>query len=170
MYFWKASGTNGFLSNHFKAPHRVDRGLPVVPTAEHAFMYYKAKVFGDDSVAQAILKARHPQRAKQLGKSVSGFDQSVWDYCKEEWMEQVVKWKFRDAGLRDLLLNTGDAQLVEASPTDAVWGAGMSGEEARNGGAWNGLNLLGSILMRVRSSLREEKEEAAGPMPSGRLR
>ncbi|KAI1198075.1 DUF1768-domain-containing protein [Nemania serpens] len=64
----------------------------------------------------------------------------------------------RGASFRDVLLATGDRELVEASPRDRIWGIGFG---AKNAGAnrrrW-GLNLLGKCLMEVREQFRSEDE------------
>ncbi len=44
-----------------------------------------------------------------------------------------------------MLLDTGDAALIEASPYDHFWDCGASG---------TGLNMLGTILMETREALR----------------
>ena len=49
--------------------------------------------------------------------------------------------------LRNLLLSTGNMPLLYAEPSDRFWGEGPMG---------NGLNHLGSSLMRVRDRLRAE--------------
>ena len=58
--------------------------------------------------------------------------------------------------LKEFLVNTGNRILVEASPTDRIWGIGMQqgepGIEAPK--KWNGLNLLGFALMEVRDELQ----------------
>ena len=41
------------------------------------------------------------------------------------------------------MLQTGDAQLAEASPSDCEWGIGFSIKQALLGKAWRGNNLLG---------------------------
>lgn len=61
-------------------------------------------------------------------------------------MEVVVKAKMvDDERVALVLLQTGEARLVEASPVDSFWGAGRDGK---------GKNQLGEILMRVREQLR----------------
>lgn len=53
-------------------------------------------------------------------------------------------------------METGERELVEASPRDRVWGIGFEAgwaEEQR--GAW-GMNLLGRALMTVREEIRGE--------------
>ncbi len=57
--------------------------------------------------------------------------------------------------LREFLLGTGSAVLVEASPVDAIWGIGMAADDPRASDPrqWTGLNLLGFALMAVRDRL-----------------
>lgn len=52
--------------------------------------------------------------------------------------------------LTDLLLSTGSAELVEASPVDAFWGSGRDGQ---------GKNHLGKHLMVLREHLRRTRAE-----------
>ena len=63
-------------------------------------------------------------------------------------MRQAVRAKFtQHADLRQLLLDTGDAAIVEHTTNDAYWG---------DGGDGRGRNVLGQILMSVRQELREQ--------------
>lgn len=59
--------------------------------------------------------------------------------------------------LHRFLLSTGDDVLVEASPVDAVWGIGLGEQEAKTVSPreWQGRNLLGYALMKVRDALRD---------------
>lgn len=66
--------------------------------------------------------------------------------------------KFRqNPDLLQKLMDTGDKELVEASPTDRIWGIGMGEKKARETAThrtgW-GLNLLGNVLVQVREALR----------------
>lgn len=64
-------------------------------------------------------------------------------------MHEAVRAKFTQHGeLREYLLGTGDARLVEHTESDAYWG---------DGGDGSGRNRLGEILMQVRSELREQR-------------
>lgn len=59
--------------------------------------------------------------------------------------------------MRAWLLGTGDRELVEASPTDRIWGVGFAEKNAgANRHRW-GQNLLGKALMVVRERLRKEE-------------
>ena len=57
--------------------------------------------------------------------------------------------------LRDYLLATTGKVLVEASPQDRIWGAGLARDDAAlaDPEQWLGDNLLGFALMKVRSQL-----------------
>ena len=57
--------------------------------------------------------------------------------------------------LRNFLLSTGEKVLVEASPTDRVWGIGLgkNNPDALNPQKWRGQNLLGFTLMAVRKDM-----------------
>ena len=57
--------------------------------------------------------------------------------------------------LRGILVATGDAILVEASPRDRIWGIGLAASSplARDPATWRGKNLLGFALVRTRALL-----------------
>ena len=164
IYFWKSGEENGFLSNHFLCKQNLNMGACEVPPAEHAFMYYKALEFKDEFTASAVRKAKHPQRAKELGRSVIGFCHQSWDDVKENRMMRAMSWKFRDKQLCSKLLSTGDSILAEASPSDQMWRIGISREEAYQGLSWKGENKLGQLLMALRLELRA-RQDAIGIAP-----
>ena len=58
--------------------------------------------------------------------------------------------------LRRFLLDTGNRILVEASPVDKIWGIGLAQDDprAQNPLQWQGLNLLGFALMKVRAGFQ----------------
>lgn len=88
-----------------------------------------------------------PQAAKRLGRRVEL--RPDWEAVKYDVMYQVCKAKFtQNPGLRNKLLATGDAELVEGNTWgDQVWGVCKGVGE----------NNLGKILMRVRSELRAKE-------------
>ncbi|MFI1194591.1 NADAR family protein [Micromonospora sp. NPDC020750] len=145
----------GCLSQWWPAPFTVDGR--VFHTAEHWMMWRKAALFGDDPVAEQVLAAGHPQRAKALGRRVRGFDEAVWAVHRYDVVVAGSVAKFaQHADLRAYLLATGNRVLVEASPADRVWGVGLAADDpaVENPARWRGDNLLGFALMDARAALR----------------
>jgi ribA/ribD-fused uncharacterized protein len=126
-------------------------------TAEHWMMAEKARAFGDEEVRARVLAATHPRDAKGLGRTVRGFDETRWAAMRWDIVVRGNAAKFgQNSSLADALLNTGDSVVVEASPTDQIWGIGMAADDpgAEQPAQWPGLNLLGFALMAVRAQLR----------------
>jgi ribA/ribD-fused uncharacterized protein len=67
---------------------------------------------------------------------------SDWSHIKVARMRQVLRAKFdQNPKLAAMLTDTGDANLIEDSSTDAFWGIGRRG---------TGRNILGNLLMETR--------------------
>lgn len=139
-------------------------------------MYQKAILFNDHATAAKILKpGLHPRKIKSLGRQVSNFSEATWNANREAVVQRGNYLKFTNAvteegfclgssggiplvggSLKETLLATGERELVEASPFDAVWGVGYKAADAdANRKNW-GLNLLGKALVDVRDMLKEE--------------
>jgi hypothetical protein len=131
-------------------------------------MYRKAILFSDPLIASTILTTALPADVKRLGQQVHNFDQHVWNAHRLDIVKQGNWLKFtQNPHLRDLLLQTGDKVLVEASPLDKIWGIGKKEADAlANQDRW-GLNLLGLALMDVRERLRADAADAADAANAG---
>jgi ribA/ribD-fused uncharacterized protein len=143
------------LSQWFASAFTVDGQR--FATAEHFMMVGKARLFGDEATAQAILAAPDPGRVKALGRRVDGFEEASWERHRYDIVVAGNLAKFGQPDrLRGFLLATGDEVLVEASPLDAVWGIGVAASDPRAESPvdWPGLNLLGFALMDVRAALQ----------------
>lgn len=126
--------------------------------AEQFMMAAKARMFFDAEIWHRILAEDDPGRMKQLGRAVRDFAPQVWDKAKSRVVMEGNFLKFsQNPALRDFLLATGNAVIVEASPRDCIWGIGMGKDhpDSRNPEKWRGENLLGFALMEVRDLLRE---------------
>ena len=149
-------------------------------SAEQYMMAEKAKLFGDEEIRAEILNTDDPRMCKALGRKVKNFDKAVWDKEKEHIVRKGNTKKFlQNSALRNFLLSTGDKVLVEASPTDRVWGIGLgkNNPDALDPQKWRGQNLLGFALMNVRDFLAfmdsfgefdEETEEYPEPAGQGK--
>jgi ribA/ribD-fused uncharacterized protein len=143
------------LSQWFPATFVVD-GV-TFPTAEHFMMMKKAELFGAREIAMKILATPEPRAAKALGRKIANFDDTTWTRHREAIVIEASFEKFRqNAGLRSFLLGTSNQVLVEASPTDSIWGIGLDARSpaAKSPASWPGLNLLGFALMEARHRLR----------------
>ena len=130
-------------------------GDTVYQTAEHWMMAEKARLFDDEKHENLILQSNSPGAAKALGRKIRNFDEVLWNKAKFNIVKMGNIHKFRQPNLADFLLATGDKILVEASPTDRIWGIGMEATHpsAPFVHAWRGENLLGFALMEVRDDL-----------------
>ena len=103
------------------------------------------KFTGMKTKFQDVLEAPTPLRAKQLGKRKSNIVN--WDELKFDVMLWVIQLKVsQNPEVLDVLVSTGDRNLVEDAPRDYVWGCGRSG---------TGTNKLGRILMTVREQVKK---------------
>ena len=126
-----------------------------VTSSEQAFMLEKALLF-DESMVKAILATTDPRAIKRLGRKVRNFDEKKWNKVRYDIMVDILLAKFSTEPLKAQLLSTGDELMVEASPNDKIWGAGLVIGDARLNypNYYPGQNLLGKALMEAREWLR----------------
>ena len=71
-----------------------------------------------------------------------------WDQVKRSIMKECCLAKFlQHPNLRQILMDTGSKELIEDSQTDFFWGCGSDG---------TGQNVLGQVLMEIRTELQGE--------------
>ena len=118
----------------------------------------------------------HPERttsppSQALGWQVRGFDQLTWE---QQRFDIVVTGSVAKLGHHDqpcaYLLGTTNRVLVEASPTDRIWGIGLTADDQRAADPATSLgqNLLGFALMQARTILRDEHHSRV-PIPTSYL-
>ncbi|GJE95776.1 NADAR family protein [Phanerochaete sordida] len=123
------------------------------PTSEHLFQAQKF-ISKRPDLAERIRTAPTSREALSEATRLRRLQRSDWFEVNISVMEDVVAAKFtQHPYLRDMLLGTGNRELVEASPIDAFWGYGKDKR---------GRNELGKALMRVRDRLRADMAEGAG--------
>lgn len=131
-----------FLSNFHITPILYE-GV-TYPSVEHAFQAAKTL---NKAERMSILKAFSPGVTKRIGKTVSLRDD--WESVKVNIMRDLLEIKFSDPDLREKLLSTKDARLIEGNTWgDKYWGCIFYK------GNWVGSNKLGELLMNLRSQLR----------------
>lgn len=140
--FYKATGEYGFLSNLYRC--RVEYLDIAFPSSENAYQYNKP----NKQEIRDIIKTCLPRIAAIIGHGLFIYDiVPEWSRLKVGFMRDVLRAKFtQNPDLKSMLLQTGDSILIENSKTDAFWGLGKKG---------NGKNMLGTLLMELRSSLKD---------------
>src|SRR5262245_6143831 len=139
--FYSIGGEHGFLSNFLQVPIRL-KGQSW-PSSEH---YFQAQKFAGTRHEAEIRRAGTPAIAARLGRDRRKPLRRDWESVKDDVMRDAVRAKFtQHPDLREALVATGDALLVEHTEQDDYWG---------DGGDGHGQNKLGRILMQVREELR----------------
>jgi ribA/ribD-fused uncharacterized protein len=151
-FFW-----GGPLSNWYPATFYVDDVL--FYNSEQYMMHQKALVCGDFDSAKVILLHTKPDKVKALGRKIAPYDDKAWSAARFNAVYDGCLAKFhQNPALARVLLATEGLELVEASPYDKVWGIGMAANDTRatNKSQWQGENLLGLVLEKVRAELLKE--------------
>jgi len=72
-----------------------------------------------------------------------------WETVKVAVMRELLRLKFQQPALRERLLATGETRLIEGNKwNDRTWGCVWVKTQ------WVGRNLLGQLLMEVRTEVR----------------
>lgn len=138
--FYEVSGTYGAFSNF--SPHEIELDGKVWPTVEH---WFQARKFEGSALEERIRRAATPQEAARLCPQRGPRLVKGWESKRVEVMLVAQRAKFtQHPELRELLLGTGAALLVEHTRRDRFWA---------DGGDGSGRNMLGRLLMRVRREL-----------------
>ena len=140
--FYRTGDPYGEFSNFFRS--FIFLHGQTWPTVVHFFQAMKST---DPAVQKKIREQASPMDAAQLGRSRGLPLRSDWEEVKVDIMREGVRAKFfQIPHLKQVLMETGDALLIEHTVNDAFWG---------DGGDGSGKNQLGKLLMEVRSQLNE---------------
>ncbi|XP_046578062.1 uncharacterized protein LOC124285835 isoform X3 [Haliotis rubra] len=127
--------------------------------AEQYYMYRKAALFEDKDIEEKILNSRDPKEQKRLGKQIQNFNFDTWMQHSKEVVEKGNMAKFsQNPHLKKKLFATAPRLMVEASPYDATWGIALHKNDPRawDERTWQGQNLLGQIITKVRDNLMRQ--------------
>jgi N-glycosidase YbiA len=145
-----------FLSNFFPCKFFLDGQVWL-----SVEQYYQAQKSENLEYKNLILNAKTALEVKKIGDSrgnnvnkhkESWFEVHTqelrfdWEKVKYDVMKKAVFAKFsQNPNLKNQILKTNDFTLIEDSIDDCYWGIGEDG---------TGQNILGNILMEVRSKLK----------------
>ncbi|CAK5024891.1 unnamed protein product [Meloidogyne enterolobii] len=125
------------FSNHFLTPKPIEIDGVEYCCSEQFYMYMKAMYFDYHSLAKEIMLTNDPSTIKRLGnadtmrqRQANGaelkcrdFDHDKWRKVKRNVMLTGLRAKFeQNVQLFNMLIETEEALLIEASQTDTFWG------------------------------------------------
>ena len=151
VVFHKTRERWGELSN-------MAAGFPLVvageewPTSEALYQACRFPHLPD--VQQLLLEQSSPMAAKMRSKPYRPQSRSDWDKVRTKVMRWVLRVKLAQnfADFSRVLAETGDREIVEQSHRDRYWGAVP--DEV---GVLRGENVLGRLLMELRTALQESE-------------
>lgn len=149
ILFYIASEKYGEFSNLY--PARVFFNGTVWDSTESAYQFYK---FKDAKLGAWIIQAPRQSIMAKLSHMFNTehytklYVRDDWEDFKVSLMRELNIAKYEQhPKLAALLLGTGDQIIVENSSIDWFWGCGSDG---------SGKNMLGKILMEVRTKLQND--------------
>jgi len=129
------------------ASYAIDWDGHTYPTAEHLFQAHKFMTTRPD-LAERIRLLPSPRAALEEAGRLRRLQRTDWFNVNVSVMDAILEAKFtQHPTLRNMLLGTGNSELVEDSPVDSFWGWGRDRQ---------GRNELGKALMRLRDKLRHD--------------
>lgn len=123
--------------------HEVELDGVTYKTAEHA--YQSLRMIPEVQLEVRETKSpmdawRKAQELKQAGKVNS-------DHDKYELMERIFRAKMEQhPDIKEILLESGDSELLKVYDTDYYWGTGADG---------SGENKMGKLWMKLRNELNK---------------
>lgn len=144
IHFYRVNEPYGEFSNFAKFPFEAEGKK--WPTSEH---YFQAQKFAGTVYEEEVRLARTAGDAAKVGRDRSLPMRSDWETVKLDVMRRAIRHKFNShPTLIELLLSTGEEEIIEQTTNDEYWGCGAS---------CTGLNMLGKLLMELRVEYRKTK-------------
>lgn len=122
--------------------HSIELDGYVWKTVEH---YFQAQKFIGTPYYDLIRNLETPKEAAYEGRKYPL--PSNWKEIRYDVMKKAVRTKlFQHPDVTEILLSTGDNELIENNPKDEVWANGRNNE---------GQNLFGKVLMELRTEFKK---------------
>lgn len=140
ILFYRANEVPYGPFSNFDTKHPITLKGKVWPSTEH---YFQAQKFVDTEHEEAVRLTSKPRDAAAMGRDRSLPLRPDWETVKDDVMRDAIRAKFTQHNdMKALLLGTGTAELIEHTTNDSYWA---------DGGDGSGKNMLGKILMEIRS-------------------
>ena len=113
------------LSNFYPSTFIVE-DTPFI-NVEQFICFKKAMLFDTREVAKEFLVMREPKDMKRRAKRLKRYDDHVWKASAKDILREALTAKFnQNELLKSELLSTKDTTIGEASPSDVLFGIGLS--------------------------------------------
>ncbi len=130
-----------YLLSNFSA-HAIEYDGETWMTSEHA---YQAAKYFDLNIREKVKRAPSAFLSREFGQTKEG-KKSNWEEQKVAVMKEIMRAKaLQHADVREMLLSTGEIEIVKNHPDDFFWGSGADG---------SGQNVMGKIWMELREEFR----------------
>jgi len=140
ILFYKLADPYGDFSNFSK--HPITLKDKVWKTTEH---YFQAQKFAGTEHEEEVRLCKGPWSAAEMGRRRDLPLRKDWEEVKEAIMKEALMAKIAQyPQIKDLLLSTGDDEIVEHTSNDNYWA---------DGGDGSGKNRLGVLWMEIRKTL-----------------
>jgi len=121
--------------------HEVELDGVVYKTAEHAYQTLRMEAAAQESV-RTTTSPLEAWRVAQKCKAEGLLNETV---DRDELMEKIFRAKLtQHQDIRDILIESGDRELLKVYDTDYYWGTGADG---------SGENRMGKLWMKLRSEI-----------------
>lgn len=152
-------GRYAFLSNFY--PCEIEHQGISYKSVETYYVAMKIKsdqqidgrYIGYIDCRELISKIKNPGDAKKFGKFLKL--RKDWNDVKLDVMLWGIREKFKSEDLKQMLLDTGDQELIEGN----LWHDNFFGVCTCGPCKGQGQNNLGKILMKVREELKEQNKK-----------
>ena len=115
----------------------------------------KAAAFNNDLSHNKIMRETNPYSIKKMGSRIRGYTPEQWRKLDKQIAMVGVMEKFRQNNvLKDVLLATGDKQIVESS-YDLHWGSGLHLRDKKALDKQYWINKKGGMMSEVLNRVRE---------------
>jgi len=150
VYFRKTKDLYGGLSNMCSGyPIQIDGELFL--TSESLYQVCRFNEYSD--IQRLIQNEKSPMSSKMKSKKYISNTRSDWDDVRVDIMNWCIRVKLKCNWNKfgNLLLSTGNKQIVEDSHKDRFWGCVVD-----DNNDLVGRNVLGKLLMNLRNELKSE--------------
>jgi len=143
IFFYKIKDQYGEFSNFSNHPI-ILKGKAWATTEA----YFQAQKYAGTEHEEAVRLTAGPRAAAVMGRDRSLPLRKDWESVKESIMKEALLAKIDQyPKIKDLLISTGDAEIVEHTENDNYWA---------DGGDGSGKNRLGVIWMMIREELKKQ--------------